>query len=101
TVVALFATMKIGARFVPIFCGYGEDALRERLAACEAKIVFACGTLMRRGKPANTGAIARAAVAKAPSVTRIIWTDTDDWTEFLQSGVCLVPPRGTAQPAGP
>ncbi|WP_414659940.1 AMP-binding protein [Horticoccus sp. 23ND18S-11] len=93
TVVVLLATMKIGARFVPIFCGYGEEALRERLALCEAKILFACGTLKRRGKPADTGAIARAAAAKVPSITRVVWTDTADWDEFLHSGVCLVPRR--------
>jgi acetyl-CoA synthetase len=90
TVVVLFATMKIGARFVPIFCGYGEEALRERLASCDAKILFACGTLMRRGKPAETGNIARAAVAKVDSVARIVWTDTADWRVFLASGKRLL-----------
>ncbi len=86
TVVALFATMKLGARFVPIFCGYGEDALRERLASCEAKVLFACGALTRRGKAADTGSIARAAAAKVPSITRVVWTDTNDWDDFCRSG---------------
>ena len=85
TVVVLFATMKLGARFVPIFCGYGEEALRERLASCGAKILFACGSLVRRGKPADTAAIARAAAAKVPTLTRVVWTDTGDWEIFLQS----------------
>ena len=85
TVVALLATMKIGARFVPIFCGYGEEALRERLASCEAKVLFACGTLVRRGKATDTGAIARAAAAKVPSITRVVWPATADWTAFLIS----------------
>ena len=86
TVVALFATMKIGARFVPIFCGYGEEALRERLASCEAKLLFACGSLTRRGKVTDTAAIARAAAAKVPSLVRTVWTDTADWDEFCRSG---------------
>ncbi|MSU49069.1 MAG: AMP-dependent synthetase [Opitutus sp.] len=94
TVVVLFATMKIGARFVPVFCGYGEEALRERLASCGVKILFACATLTRRGKPVDTGAIARAAAENVPSIGRIVWTDTADWNEFLHSGVCLVPRRG-------
>lgn len=68
TVVALFATLKLGARFVPIFCGYGQEALRERLALCAAKLVFACGTLVRRGKPADTGAIVRAAASAVPTI---------------------------------
>ena len=93
TVVVLFAAMKIGARFVPIFCGYGEEALRERLELCEAKILFACRTLMRRGKPCDTGAIAQAAATRVPSVSQIIWTDGPEWVDFLQSGVCIVPRR--------
>ena len=96
TVVVLFAAMKLGARFVPIFCGYGEDALRERLALCEAKILFACGALTRRGKTADTGAIARAAAAKVPSLARIVWTDTDDWAAFLRTGAPLTAGEPTA-----
>ena len=93
TVVALFATMKLGARFVPIFCGYGQEALRERLASCDAKILFAANSLSRRGKVADTGAIARAAAQQVASITQVICTDTDDWSEFLESGGCLVPQR--------
>lgn len=85
TVVALFATMKLGAVFVPVFCGYGEEALRERLALCEAKVLFVCATLMRRGKPSDTGAIAFAAAARVPSITRVVRTDTADWENFLGS----------------
>ncbi len=89
TVVVLFATMKLGARFVPIFCGYGEEALRERRASCEAKLLLACGTLTRRGKATDTAAIARAAAAKVPSLTRTVWVDTADWEEFLNTGTPL------------
>jgi acetyl-CoA synthetase len=93
TVVVMFATMKLGARFVPIFCGYGPDALRERLALCEAKVLFACGTLVRRGRASDTGAIAVAAAANVPSVERVVRTDTTEWNEFLQSGGYIVPER--------
>lgn len=95
TVVVMFAAMKIGAQFVPIFCGYGEAALRERLVSCDAKILFACGTLVRRGKPTDTGAIARAAVASVRSLARVVWTDTSDWTDFLNSGLCVLPAQAT------
>jgi acetyl-CoA synthetase len=96
TVVVLFATMKLGARFVPIFCGYGEEALRERLASCEAKLLFACGTLTRRGNATDTATIARAAAAKVPSLTRTVWTDTDDWDKFLGTGSPLTACEPTA-----
>ena len=41
TVVVMMATFKIGARFVPIFCGYGEQAVIERVESCGAKVLFA------------------------------------------------------------
>jgi acetyl-CoA synthetase len=85
TVVAMFASMKIGAHFVPIFCGYGKEALRERLELCKAKILFACGTLIRRGKPIDTAAIVQAATAGPSTIQRVIWTDTADWEDFLAS----------------
>lgn len=85
TVVVLFATFKLGAQFVPIFCGYGQEALRERLALCAPKVLFACGTLFRRGKPTDTGLIARTAASAVSTIVRTIWTDTEDWDVFLQS----------------
>ena len=86
TVVAMFAAMKIGARFVPIFCGYGQEALRERLALCEAKILFACGNLVRRGKATDTARIARGAAKEVASIKRVVWTNGSDWQSFLASG---------------
>jgi len=86
TVVALLATMKIGARSVPVFCGYGEDALRERLSSCGAKVLFAASALARRGRLTDTGALAAAAAAAVPSVRRVVWTDTGDWEAFLGRG---------------
>lgn len=93
TVVVLFATMKLGARFVPIFCGYGEAALRERLNLCAAKVLFACGALQRRGKVMDTAAIAQAAATGVPSLVRTVWTDTNDWSDFLGSAICVVGDR--------
>lgn len=98
TVVVLFATMKLGARFVPIFCGYGQEALRERLALCEAKVLFAADALTRRGKVHDTGRIAAAAAAQVPSILRVVATDTREWDEFLGSGGCIVPQRNPLAP---
>ena len=102
TVVVLFAAMKMGARFVPIFCGYGEEALRERLELCAAKILFACGTLVRRGKPVDSGTIARQAAGNVASVTRIVHTDTAEWAEFLlapvEAALDVTKPSGAARP---
>jgi acetyl-CoA synthetase len=86
TVEIMFATFKLGARFVPIFCGYGEAAVVERLASCEAKVLFAVEHLHRRGKAVPTGAIARAAATRVPSVGRVVMFDTPEWPEFVHGG---------------
>jgi acetyl-CoA synthetase len=86
TVEIMMATFKIGARFVPIFCGYGEAAVVERLGSCEAKFLFAIEHLHRRGKTVPTGAIARAAAARVPSVKHVLMFDTPAWPEFVYSG---------------
>lgn len=84
TVEVMLASMKIGARFVPIFCGYGEAAVVERIESCRAKILFAVEHLQRRGKAVATGGIARTAAARASTVQRVICFDTPDWMRFLR-----------------
>lgn len=86
TVEIMMAAFKIGARFVPIFCGYGEAAVVERLASCEAKVLFAVEQLHRRGKAVATGAIARAAAARVPSIKRVLMFDTQEWPDFVYGG---------------
>ncbi len=85
TVAIMFAAFKIGARFVPIFCGFGAQALIDRLESCQARILFANQFLHRRGKripTADTLAEARAALSL---LERIVHVDTDEWTNFLQT----------------
>ncbi len=83
TVVVMMACARLGARFVPIFCGYGEAAVVERIQSCQARILFAVEQLHRRGKAAATGATARAAAAAVPSVQRVVCFDQPEWRRFL------------------
>ncbi len=96
TVVAFFAAMKIGALIVPVFCGFGEHALVERLASCGAKLLFAADTLMRRGKPVGTAKVANAAAAAVPSIRRVVFIDTPQWDEFLTGRENMLPCEQTA-----
>jgi acetyl-CoA synthetase len=50
TVAVMMASFRLGARFVPIFCGYGEAAVVERIESCQARVLFAVDHLHRRGK---------------------------------------------------
>jgi len=99
TVEVMMATFKIGARFVPIFCGYGEAAVVERLSSCEAKVLFAVDQLHRRGKAVATGKIARAAAALVPSVKKVLMMDTPEWPEFVYSGGYGTPYEGVSTAA--
>ena len=70
TVVALLAIARIGAIAVPVFSGYGIDAISSRLNAVEAKALFTCEGFHRRGKFFNALDIANQAVALSPTVTK-------------------------------
>ena len=85
TVEVMMACFKIGARFVPIFCGYGEHAVIERVESCGAKVLFAVDQMQRRGKKVAAGKIARAVAEKVESVQRVICFDLPEWIEFLSS----------------
>lgn len=86
TVVVMFACYKLGARFVPIFCGFGEQAVVDRLESCSAKVLFAIEHLHRRGKAVAVGATARAAAKRVPSITRTVMFDTTEWGTFFAEG---------------
>jgi acetyl-CoA synthetase len=68
TVVALLAIARIGAIAVPVFSGYGIDAIASRLNAVGAKALITCDEFPRRGKSFNSREIAIHAVEKAQSV---------------------------------
>ena len=72
TVVATMATAKLGAIFLPVFSGYGAEAIAVRLADAEAKVLVCADGFFRRGKPVPMLATAREAVERAPTVESIV-----------------------------
>ena len=50
TVVALLAINRIGAIAVPVFSGYGIEAITSRMNAVKARAIFICDGFPRRGK---------------------------------------------------
>ncbi len=71
TIVALLAINRIGAIAVPVFSGYGVDAIASRINAVQAKAVFTCFGFYRRGKIYRAFDIAEEAIAKSPSIKKI------------------------------
>jgi acetyl-CoA synthetase len=72
TVAALFAIAKLGAIFLPIFSGYGADAVAIRLQDAQAVAVVTADGFTRRGKLVTMKETADAAVARVPSVHTVV-----------------------------
>jgi acetyl-CoA synthetase len=71
-VVAFFASIKIGAIVLPLFSGYGADAVATRLVDAGASVVFTADGFWRRGQPVPMQAVAEEAIAAAGTVRHVI-----------------------------
>ncbi|MDQ1401731.1 MAG: acetyl-CoA synthetase [Actinomycetota bacterium] len=69
TVAAVLAVAKLGAVFLPLFSGYGADAIVSRLDDAEAKGLIYADVTLRRGKKVDMAAVAEEALGKLPAVT--------------------------------
>ncbi len=84
TVVAAMAVAKVGAMFLPLFSGYGADAIAVRLEDCAAKVILCADGFLRRGKVVPMLDTARTAAAMVDTVEALIVVprinadDTDD-----------------------
>jgi acetyl-CoA synthetase len=81
TVAAVMACSKIGAIWVPIFSGFGPDAVAARLTDARAKVVITADGSLRKGHAVPMKATADLAADAAGSVARVIvWRRLDDPT---------------------
>ena len=74
-VAACMAVAKLGAIFLPIFSGYGVDAIAVRLADADAKVLITASSAQRRGHPIDMASTAGAAAAKCPTVEHVVVVD--------------------------
>jgi acetyl-CoA synthetase len=70
--VAFFATMKIGAIALPLFSGYGADALATRLVDAGARLLITADGFRRRGQAVAMKAIADEAADAAAAVEHVV-----------------------------
>ena len=68
TVVALFATAKLGGIILPLFSGYGAVSVAERLRDSGAKFLFTVDGFYRRGQIVPLKCVADEALSAAPGV---------------------------------
>ena len=71
-IVAFFAVIKIGGVILPLFSGYGADAVTMRLQDAEARALLTADGFWRRGQPVLMKPVADEAVAASPSVRHVI-----------------------------
>lgn len=74
-VVALLALSAIGAIVVPLFTGFGEDAVSDRLSICGAKAWIISSRFTRRGRSVYTDGLIEACMGKVLSLQTVIVVD--------------------------
>jgi len=73
--VAVLAIGAIGAVFIPVFSGYGAEAIAGRLRDAEAKVLVCADGFYRRGQVVKMKEVADEAADGAPSVGTVIVVD--------------------------
>ena len=73
--VAVLAIGAIGAVFIPIFSGYGAEAIAGRLRDADAKVLICADGFYRRGQVVNMKETADQAADAAPSVDALVVVD--------------------------
>jgi len=63
----------IGAIVVPLFSGFGVDAIVSRLSACRARTLIASTGFQRRGKLVGTARLIDQALERLPEVETVVW----------------------------
>jgi len=101
--VSMLAIAWLGAIAVPLFSGFGVDAIVARLSSSGARAVIASTGFSRRGKRVEVESALRTACTRLPAVNLIVWKHTEerngvepghlDWHSVLQAG--------TGRPAAP
>jgi acetyl-CoA synthetase len=72
TVAAFYAIARLGALAMPLFSGFGREAIALRLSEGGAKAAITCDATLRRGKAVAMKAELDAALAAAPSVEHVV-----------------------------
>src|ERR1700687_1724309 len=70
--ISVLATAKVGAVIIPIFSGYGPEAIATRLQDGSAKVLICADGFYRRGQVVRMKETADRALLTCPTVTKVI-----------------------------
>jgi acetyl-CoA synthetase len=103
--VSLLAIAYLGAIAVPLFSGFGPDAILSRLSSAEASVLISTTGFNRRGKRIDLKSAVLEARSRLPTLTRVIWkqtahetcsgSDESDWHDIARG----VPAASFSPPA--
>jgi acetyl-CoA synthetase len=85
TVICLLGINRIGAIAVPVFSGYGVEAISSRLNAVKAKALFTCDGFSRRNKFFDAFEIAIQAVNNSPTIKKVFVVNRGNSIDYLPS----------------
>lgn len=85
TVIAFLAIVSLGAIALPLFSGFGAQAVTERLADADAKAVICADYTWRRGKRIQMQEVVDAAAPALPSLRQVIVVPRDPGGPFTPS----------------
>ncbi len=103
TAIALLSIAKIGAIFIPIFSGYGPEAIASRLNDASAKVLFTADGFYRKGNIVEMKKTADAALRVCDCIKHTVvfkrlnidvpWTESRDisWDDFIKDKSAVVP----------
>ncbi|MEQ9104307.1 MAG: AMP-binding protein [Rhodothermales bacterium] len=107
--VAFLAIIKIGGVILPLFSGYGPQAIATRLNDAGAKALFTADGFMRRGKQIPMKETADEALTMAPTVRHVIVQDATGrdgtpmtsgrdvwWSAFVSGHGAVAPTASTS-----
>jgi acetyl-CoA synthetase len=87
TVVAVMACSKLGAIWVPIFSGFGPEAVASRLADAGATLVLTANASLRKGSPVDMKGVVDQAVAQVDGVRHVVvWDRLPDHVTAMTPG---------------
>lgn len=108
TAVATLACSRVGAIFVPMFSGYGPDAVATRINDAGARLLITADGFFRRGSVVPMKRTADAALAQTSSIERVLvvrrtgedvpWTEGRDiwWDDLVGQQSDMSDPEDTA-----
>lgn len=85
--VSVLAIAYLGAIVVPLFSGFGAEAIVSRLSSCDACAVIASTGFHRRAKRVSLRPAVEEAWARLPSVQKVIWKHAGDAPELNATNV--------------